>query len=365
MAEKRDPPSPAAQPHDGLVRYAFSQRVHARGLLKALLPAGLTASISWRTLKLLKDSFVDPDLRKRYADLLFSMRIRGVEVRVYVLLEHQRGVEKRMMLRLLAYLVRIWERVVRDDPGCDTIPAIVPVVLCNGKRGWTAETSFVNIVDLPERARAALLPHTPSFEARLVALGPEQATALKEQWLTAFGKLVLWALSIPDDDERLLAEIGRMQAAIAEAMAAPGGHEALAALLRYISSTHQRLGTQRLAKALTAAAGEHEAKIMTTILEQFERKGHAEGRVEGRVEGRFEGRVEGRAKTLLELLAARFGSVPASARARVMAADEPTLARWSIRVLSEGSIDTVLDTAKPKPAKKTGAAGKHARAGKA
>jgi hypothetical protein len=112
-------------------------------------------------------------------------------------------------------------------------------------------------------------------------------------------------------------------------------------LLGYISATHARRSARRFAKALTTAAGKKEAKIIMTYLEEL--------------------RLEGRAKTLLELLAFRFGSVPAAARARIRAADEPTLARWSIRVLSEDSIDAVLDATPPKRARKTATASKLAR----
>jgi hypothetical protein len=225
-------------------------------------------------------------------------------------------------------------------------------LLHNGKHGWTAETSFEKIVDLPEGVRDALLPHTPSFTARLVDLSPEHATALEEAWLTAFGKLVLWALSIAGDDPRFLTEIDRMQGAIAEALAAPDGYEALAALLGYVSTTHARIGAKQFETALTMAAGEKEEKIMMTILDKLERRGERRGELKGR--------VAGRAKTLLDLLAAQFGSVPAAAKARVLAADESTLSRWSIRVLREKSIDAVLD--EPKPAKRT--AKKSARAGR-
>jgi hypothetical protein len=88
--------------------------------------------------------------------------------------------------------------------------------------------------------------------------------------LTAFGKLVLWALSVAGDNPRFLAEIDRMQSAIAEALTAPDGYEALAVLLRYISTTHERLDTDRFEKALTAAAGKDEAKIIMTILEELD-----------------------------------------------------------------------------------------------
>ena len=86
-------------------------------------------------------------------------------------------------------------------------------------------------------------------------------------------------------------------------------------------------------------------------------------RDEGRVQGRHEGRAEGRAKTLLEQLTARFGPVPAETKARVLAAKEPTLARWSLQVLTAPTLAAVLD-AKAKKAAPAGcsAARKRARA---
>ena len=75
--------------------------------------------------------------------------------------------------------------------------------------------------------------------------------------------------------------------------------------------------------------------------------------------------MEGRAKTLLEQLAAKFGSVPAEAMARVTTADEATLARWSLRLLTETTLGSVLDSAKAKPARKAAPGGKHARVSRA
>jgi hypothetical protein len=265
---------------------------------------------------------------------------------VYVLLEHQRGVEKLMMLRLLVYMTRIWERLVRDDPHRATIPAILPVLLHNSASGWSAATSFSEIVDLPERARAEMLARTPCFAADLVDLSPAQASVIAGEWLTAFGRLVLWALSVAGDDARFLAEIGQMAGAIHEALAAPDGYEALGALLRYISATHERLGPRRFTEALTAAAGKDEEKIIMTLLEQLEHKGS----------------VEGRARMLLEQLAAKFGPVPDEVRARVMAADEATFRRWTLRVLTETTLAGVLDSPKPKAQKKAAPGGKPARA---
>ena len=78
---------------------------------------------------------------------------------------------------------------------------------------------------------------------------------------------------------------------------------------------------------------------------------------------KVEGRKEGRAQTLLDLLRARFGRVPADAKARVLAAKEATLARWSLRVLTAPTLEAVLDgkAKKAAPARRP-AARKRARA---
>jgi hypothetical protein len=71
------------------------------------------------------------------------------------------------------------------------------------------------------------------------------------------------------------------------------------------------------------------------------------------------GRVEGRARTLLELLAGRFGEVPAKVSARILAADEVTLTTWTARLLSASTLHEVLgegneraSTARRSPARK-------------
>lgn len=66
------------QPHDALFRWAFSQREHAVGLLKAALPElAEVARMDFGTLRLEKGSFVDGALRSRHSDLVFSVRLAG------------------------------------------------------------------------------------------------------------------------------------------------------------------------------------------------------------------------------------------------------------------------------------------------
>jgi hypothetical protein len=77
--------------------------------------------------------------------------------------------------------------------------------------------------------------------------------------------------------------------------------------------------------------------------------------------------LRGRAQMLLELLRARFGPVPAKVSAKVQAADEATLSRWAVRVLTAPSLKDVLadNGRKTSPAleRKVARKGKAVRAG--
>jgi hypothetical protein len=73
---------------------------------------------------------------------------------------------------------------------------------------------------------------------------------------------------------------------------------------------------------------------------------------EGREEGLAEGERNGRVEILLKLLTARFGRVPADAKAKVLAATPQTLDRWALRALTAASLQAVLGTSAP-PLKKT------------
>jgi predicted transposase YdaD len=124
-------------PHDALFQYTFSQPEHAARLIRGNLPASIAERIEWATLERLPGSFIDQELTWRHTDLLFRARIAGREALIYLLLEHQSTVDPLMALRLLGYMNRIWEQVVKQDPNARLIPAIVPLVIFHGGKGWS------------------------------------------------------------------------------------------------------------------------------------------------------------------------------------------------------------------------------------
>jgi predicted transposase YdaD len=329
-----------SQPHDAIIKYTFSQREHATGLLKAALEPEVTSLIRFSTLKLEKIHFVDRGLRGRYADLLFSVEMGDERIYIYVLLEHQSKVERLMIFRMGAYMWRQWEHVVRNEPDREDLPVIIPVLIHHSDTGWTAATAFEDVIVAPEAARAALRPHIPRFQMKLIDVSRGRASGLVKKALTDLGRVVLWCLSVAGDQKRLETEIGQLVAELNAMYAMPRAIDALIAVLRYLVATHPKLGVATIAKLLERTALKGQKEVTVDVLDELKR------------EGREEGRVEGGARILLGQLAARFGPVPAEVKVRVLAAKEPTLARWSLRVLTAPTLEAVLGGTTPKAAKK-------------
>lgn len=103
-------------PHDGLFKAVFSQPERAAEELRHVLAPELAASIDFATLTHEPGSHVDEELRERHTDLLFSALLAGAKIRIYVLFEHQSSVDPWLPLRLLGYMLKIWEKLREAEP---------------------------------------------------------------------------------------------------------------------------------------------------------------------------------------------------------------------------------------------------------
>ncbi len=106
---------PTPTPHDALFKAAFGQPDLARSELELVLPLEVQDHLDLATLEISPGSFVDEDLRHAHTDLLYRVMTRADgDALVYLLMEHQSTFDERMPLRLLRYMVRVWDRWERD-----------------------------------------------------------------------------------------------------------------------------------------------------------------------------------------------------------------------------------------------------------
>ena len=103
------PDDPLHQPHDKLFRATFSDPRNAAAFLRHHLGGGAASCMDRASLALLPCSFIKDQMKEFEADLLFLVKIGPSNALVYILWEHQRSEDPTMALRLLTYMVRIWD----------------------------------------------------------------------------------------------------------------------------------------------------------------------------------------------------------------------------------------------------------------
>ncbi len=94
-------------PHDSFFKVLFTDLAVARDFMQCYLPPEILTRLELATLRLEPESFVDPELRKHFSDLLFSVKTTEQEaVFVFLLLEHKSAPEPWVAFQLLRYIVR-------------------------------------------------------------------------------------------------------------------------------------------------------------------------------------------------------------------------------------------------------------------
>ena len=324
------------QHHDALIRRTFSVVEHAAAEFRALLPARLVERIDFSTLKLCSGSYVDEALAGSQSDLLFSVNISGKPSLLYILFEHQSGVDKLMPLRLLRYVVRILERHVQDarSPSLALpLPVVVPLVLHHSETGWTAAKTLEELFDESLVADPEILPLIPRLGFVLDDISQLSDEALEERALGLVPSLTLWALRDARSPARLVRSFSHWANAMAELLAAANGKEAIWTIFRYIALVADDSVVGILGRALDAAQPEVKEAIMT-LAERWQAEGEARGLLKGK--------AEGKAEVLRKLLTLKFGELPAAALQLLSQADETQLERFIERLLTAETLDAVL-----------------------
>jgi predicted transposase/invertase (TIGR01784 family) len=163
-------------PHDSFFKRLFGNLEIAVDFLRNYLPPEILAHLDLDTLKLEKESFVDPSLRESFSDLLFGVQtITGANVFIYLLLEHKSAPEKWVAFQLLRYIVQCWERM--QASGVERLPLIVPIVFYHGQERWRVGRRLSALVELTGMTN--LQKYAPEFEYDLRDLSPHSDAEIK------------------------------------------------------------------------------------------------------------------------------------------------------------------------------------------
>ena len=148
--------------HDSAYKLLFSRPRMVRDLLDGFAARSWSGVLDFESLAPLPASFVGRELQQRHGDLIWRVRVRDDRwLYLVLLLEFQSTVEPAMAVRILEYTALLYRRLVDHDVLREhgALPPVLPVVLYNGRRRWTAP---VEVTSLLAAGSDVLAPYQPS-----------------------------------------------------------------------------------------------------------------------------------------------------------------------------------------------------------
>ena len=126
--------------HDSSYKKFFSRADMVESLVRDFISEELAQELDFTTLKLMPTAFQKHGQTERRSDLIWRLKWRdGSHCLLAILLEFQSTVDKKMLCRLLEYATLFLEQTLDEKTSKGlALPKILPVVLYNGAKPWSA-----------------------------------------------------------------------------------------------------------------------------------------------------------------------------------------------------------------------------------
>ena len=282
--------------HDPGYKRLFSQPRMVQDLLRGFAARDWSDALDFSTLTPVPASFVSDRLRERHGDLVWRVGFRGEWLYLLVLLEFQSTVEPAMAMRVLTYTGLLYEKLIDDGVlrRHGKLPPVLPIVIYNGSRPWTASEEVAELIAF---GGEALARYQPSLRYYLLDQGRLAADDMP-------GRNLVSAL-IALETNRVGERVPELLAALFERLRELRNPELTQVFREWVE---QVLVPRRMrGTALESLPGLEEVRPM---LQELVAEWVAEGRERGLQEGIEQGRGEER-KLLCRLAARKFTAATA------------------------------------------------------
>ena len=286
-------------PHDKGYKRIFSIKKHFLHFIKKYIALEWMMELEEEDLELIDKEYITDQFDTYESDLVYKVHTKEGAVYLFFLLELQSYNDFTMPFRLLIYMTAIWldhfkncDKNKRSKKGY-RLPAIMPIVLHNSERNWTASCKFSHMIN-----NAQLFgKYVVDFEYALVSVN-----TLTESKISSSNTLI---------DNIFLADRKRTRQewtdGIAELMHRIRAMDTddLNEWITWFSNVIRKLNEDERSELITQLK-EGDEKDMCSSFERLLNKEKAEGWKDGRAEGwkdgRAKGKAEDRAEAVIELL---------------------------------------------------------------
>ena len=118
---------------DSAYKYLFSSKQVFHQFITRFIEEDFVQGLSVDDVQLVDKSFVSDELIDRESDVIYKVNLPGNEVYIYVLLEFQSTPDKTIPVRMLLYILQLYDQLFRSSPS-GLLPAVFPVLPYNGSR---------------------------------------------------------------------------------------------------------------------------------------------------------------------------------------------------------------------------------------
>ena len=141
-------------PHDLFFKKSLGKSKVALKFIQKHISSPLVKKIDPKSMQLMPGTFIDSFFHESRTDILYKAKalFKGKETILYFLIEHQRKVDSLMPLRIHEYTLRIIRTHLEEHKN-DEYPLVFAAVLYNGKKPYSAESSFFKKFNHPKLAQ--------------------------------------------------------------------------------------------------------------------------------------------------------------------------------------------------------------------
>jgi predicted transposase/invertase (TIGR01784 family) len=153
----------AINPHDKYFKSVFSNKNEAKDLISNVIDSSLSVMINYKTLNLENTSYITKELKESFSDLVFSVKMNELEIKITLLLEHKSYLPKYPHIQLMNYMSNIW---MKQEQNKESLTRILPIYIYHGKKTWSYK-SFKSYFDIQIKQMDV---YTPDFDYSILDL---------------------------------------------------------------------------------------------------------------------------------------------------------------------------------------------------
>ncbi len=133
--------------HDRGYKKLFSNLEIFRQLITSFVHEAWVKDLDFSTRALVKGSFVSPQYKRTFSDLIYKVKLRGRELYIVILLEFKATPYRFVALQILGYMVDFYRHLVESQKGLKKLPPVFPIIIYNGERRWTTPVNLSTLIE--------------------------------------------------------------------------------------------------------------------------------------------------------------------------------------------------------------------------